>query len=157
MPARSGVTMRTHDVFAIAHNLAARLGHSEVTSVHILLAILREGRSPAVLALHNRGVRLKALEQDLEQHLPRSTAAFEADHVWTASDVAILHNAADEARELGHEYQGCEHILLAMLRDPQSVPAVVLARHEVRFRDARAEVLRILGSPLSDNVDDLAG
>jgi ATP-dependent Clp protease ATP-binding subunit ClpA len=112
MPMRLGVTMRTHNAFKLAHELAASRGHAEVTPVHVFLAILREGQSPAMVVLYNRGVHLKELE-----------------------------------RELGHEYQGCEHILLAMLRDSDSLPATILARYEVRFADAQAEVLRILGSP----------
>jgi ATP-dependent Clp protease ATP-binding subunit ClpC len=153
MPMRSGVTMRTHNAFGIAHDLNARLGHAEVTPLHILLAVLREGRSPAVMALHNRGVRLKALDEELEKHLRPATTPYEADYAWSEGEVAVLHKAAQEARELGHQYQGCEHILLAFLRDPDSVPAMILARHEVRFADAQAEVLRILGSPHSRGTD----
>ena len=149
MPIRSGVTLRTHHVFGIAHELAARLGHAEVTPVHLLLAVLREGRSPAVVALYTRGVRLKKLEKELENYLPPPTDAYEPDYAWTDGDLAMLHKAAYEARELGHDHQGCEHILLAFLRDPESTPAIILARNDVRFVDAQAEVLRILGSPRS--------
>ena len=147
MPMRSGVTMRTHDAFAIAHEMAARLGHAEVTPVHVLLAILREGRSPAVVALFNLGVPALELEEELARRLPPTATAYEADYEWSENDIEILERAADEARELGHDYQGCEHLLLAMLRDVDSVPAVALARYEVRFPETQAEVLRILGSP----------
>jgi len=149
MPIRAGVTMRTHKAFRTAHELAASRGHAELTPVHILLAIVREGRSPAVVVLYNRGVQLKELEQELEKHLSPLTTAYEPEYEWTEGELGMLQKAADEAHELDHEYQGCEHILLAILRDPHSLAAEILARHQVRFADAQAEVLHILGSPRS--------
>lgn len=153
MPIRRGVSVRTQNVFMIAHELAAGLGHIEVTPVHMLLAMLRERKNPAVVSLYTRGVRLTELEDELEKHLPPATTAYEADFTWTDDDVALLDRAAHEARELGHEYQGCEHILLALLRDTESIPALVLAQHEVRLRDAQVEILRLLGSPRSGITD----
>ena len=147
MPIRAGVTMRTHKAFRAAHELAASRGHAEVTPVHILLAIVRERKNPAVVVLHNRGVQLPALEQELDRHLSPLTTAHDPEYEWTEGELEMLEKAAAEAHELGHEYQGCEHILLAMLRDPHSLAAKILARHQVRFADAQAEVLRILGSP----------
>ena len=149
MPSRFHVTMRTHDVFAIAHDLADRLGRTEVTPLHVLLAILREGRSPAVVVLHGLGVCLDALERELEAALPAPAAVSELAHElsWTAGDEQMLKRAEVVAHELGHAYQGCEHLLLAFLRDNTSFPATVLSHHGVRFANARAEVLRVLGAP----------
>src|SRR5437773_2379299 len=113
MPSRFHVTMRTHKVFAIAHDLADRLGRTEVTPLHVLLAILGEGLSPAIVVLHSLGVRLEALERELEAALPAPTAVseFAQELSWTASDEQMLERAEIEARELGHAYQGCEHLL----------------------------------------------
>lgn len=148
MPHRPSVTIRTHHVFAIAHDLADRHGRTDVTPLHVLLAMLREGRSPAIVVLYNLGVRLDALERDLEAELPPATeAAPEHELSWTAGDEQMLDRAAAESRDLGHRYQGCEHLLLAFLRDDASASARALARHGVRFANARAEVVRILGAP----------
>jgi ATP-dependent Clp protease ATP-binding subunit ClpC len=146
---RGQVTMRTHEVFAIAHDLANRLG-TEVIPLHVLFAILREGGSPAVVVLHNMGVRIETLERELGAELPAPTILSAPAHEfsWTASDEQMLDLAESEARELGHSYQGCEHLLLAFLRDDASAPAKLLARHAIRFANARAEVLRVLGTPL---------
>lgn len=153
MPNRPGVTVRTQHVFGIAHELAARLGHSDISPVHLLLAIIREGRSPAVVVLYQRGVHLDVLEEELENRLPASREPYPATDTWTADDLALLRNAAREASELGHQYQGCEHILLAVLRDSESVASKVLAHNNVHFADARTEVLRLLGPPHSDGAD----
>jgi ATP-dependent Clp protease ATP-binding subunit ClpA len=113
---------------------------------------VREGQSPAVVVLYYLKVQLDVLERDLEAELPppQTLPVAVGELTWTASDGEMLQRAATEARLLGHEYQGCEHLLLAFLRDASSTPAIVLARHGVRFDNARAEVLRVLGTPRSD-------
>src|SRR5688572_23919993 len=143
MPRRPYVTTRTHEVFAIAHDLAERLGHDDVTPVHIALGLIREGRSVAAAAILSRGVQLDVLERELEAHLspPEAPRVPPAERSWTPSDECVLERATVEARELGTEFFGCEHVLLAFLRDATSTPAQVLARHGIRFEDARTEVL----------------
>ena len=144
MRRRPYVTTRTHEVFAIAHDLADQRGHDDVTPVHISLGLVREGRSIAAQILHGRGVPLDVLQRELEAHLPPAGAPRSPprEHAWTASDEGVLEQAAVEGRELGAEFVGCEHVLLAFLRDPTSAPARVLAQHGVAFDDARTEVLR---------------
>jgi ATP-dependent Clp protease ATP-binding subunit ClpC len=145
MPRRPYVTTRTHEVFAIAHDLAERLGHEDVTPVHLAVGLIREGRSIAAAILHGRGVPLDVLERELGAYLPSARAARvpARQRSWTASDERLLEHITVEARELGTEFFGCEHVLLAILRDATSAPAQVLAHHGVRFDDARTEVVRI--------------
>ncbi len=146
MPRRPYVTTRTHEVFAIAHDLADRLGHDDVTPVHVALGLISEGQNIAAqILLFSRGVPRDVLERELEGHLPPPGAPRPPAHPrsWTSSDERMLEQATVEARELGHEYFGCEHVLLAFLRDATSVPAQVLAQHGVHFDDFRTEVLRI--------------
>jgi ATP-dependent Clp protease ATP-binding subunit ClpA len=144
MRRRPYVTTRTHEVFAIAHDLADRLGHDDVTPVHVSLGLLREGMSVAVWVLHSHGVPLDVFERELEAHLPPPGAPHVPadERSWTLSDERIIEQAIAEARELGTEFFSCEHVLLAFLRDASSAPAQLLAEHGVRYDDARKEVLR---------------
>ena len=87
MPRRPYVTTRTHEVFALAHDLADQLGHDDVTPVHIALGLVRKGPNVAIGALFNRGVPLDALERDLEARLPPSGTprAPARERSWTPS------------------------------------------------------------------------
>jgi hypothetical protein len=60
LPRRPYVTTRTLEVFALALRLAERLGHEDVTEIHIVLGMLQEGRGMGVAVLHSRGVSLDA-------------------------------------------------------------------------------------------------
>jgi ATP-dependent Clp protease ATP-binding subunit ClpA len=149
MPTRSRVTMRTHHVFADAHDLADMARQEDVTPLHVFLAILWEGHSPAVAVLHNLEVPLDRLTSDLEKQLPHplESSAAGSERSWSTSDEIILQRAGVEASALGHPYIGCEHLLLAFLRDQESTLSQLLARHGVRFVDAHTEVVRLLGRP----------
>jgi len=53
--------------------------------------------------------------------------------------------AQDEARALGHNYIGTEHLLLALLRDEDGYPARVLESFGVHGHAVRARVVEIVG------------
>lgn len=104
MPVLPGVTMRTHEVFAIAHDLADSVGHTDVTPLHVLLAMLREGRSPAIMVLYVLGVPLERLERELESELsvPHLAQVPASEHSWTESDEEMLQRAKIEAQRIRH-------------------------------------------------------
>ena len=56
----------------------------------------------------------------------------------------MLTGAIAEARELGTEHYGTEHVLLAMLRDTTSAPARALARHGVAYHHVRSDMEQVL-------------
>jgi ATP-dependent Clp protease ATP-binding subunit ClpA len=145
MPQRYFLTTRAHRVFAMAHDLADQLGHDDVTPLHFALCVVREGRSVAVGALLRLGVPLAVLERELEAGLPPGGAPRlpASERTWSATDERMIEQALAEAGELGTEHYGCEHLLLAVLRDRAGAPAQVLARHGVGLDEARAEVVRI--------------
>ena len=150
MPRRPYLTTRAHEGFALAHDLADRLGHAEPTPTHLALGLLLEGRSVAVAALQIRGVPLDALARELEAQLPPPGAPRVPPQAraWTPTDDRLIAQAEAEARELGTEHSSCEHLLLALLRDAESVPARTLARHGVGFPEAQATVRSILAGQL---------
>jgi ATP-dependent Clp protease ATP-binding subunit ClpA len=143
LPRRPLVTTRTHEVFALALRLAERLGHDDVTGVHIALGLFREGRNVALGVLHRCGAPLDALERELEAELPPHAPAHPpaGELSWTPGIEQVLAAAMLESRELGTTYYGCEHLLLALARDGTSAPARVLARHGVGYEDARRVLL----------------
>jgi len=53
--------------------------------------------------------------------------------------------AQEEARRLGHNYIGTEHLLLGLLREGDGVAAVALRRLGITSKDVRADIIRIVG------------
>ncbi len=55
----------------------------------------------------------------------------------------VMEFATDEARQLGLNYIGTEHLLLGLVREGEGIPAGVLASLHVDLEKARAEVIRL--------------
>jgi ATP-dependent Clp protease ATP-binding subunit ClpA len=138
-------------VFAYALRRAERLGHEDATDVHIALGMIQEGRSVAAAILHHRGVPFDVLERELEAELPPVADArpHRDELAWSAGIERALGGAMVESRELGTEYYGVEHVMLALLRDAASPPARVLAKHGVAYEDMRSELERVRNTPPS--------
>lgn len=144
LPRRPYVTTRAHEVFERAHALAERLGHDGVTPVHVALGLVHRG--PGVVdAILSQTAPLNVLERELETCLPPpgSPRAPAREPSWTPGIEQMVERATAESRDLGVEFQGPEHLLLALLRDQEGAPARALARHGVGFADVRAVVLRM--------------
>ena len=144
MPRLPYLTTRAHNVFALGHDIADRLGHDDVTAVHVAIAVVRQN-GVAVGALHNLGIPLEVLERELEEHLPAAGTARPATAVrsWTPGDQEMIDKARSEARELGTVFYGSEHLLLALVRESAGEVAQVLAKHGVRYDSLRREILRM--------------
>ena len=115
-------TSRTYVALSIARGMAAAYGHTDVTAAHIALGILREGENAAVATLHFAGVEIRKLRHELEAELP--------PHGRTRfGEVEIVELAVAEATELKDPYLANEHLLLGMLRDPNTPVARIFSQH----------------------------
>ena len=145
MPQRLFITSHLREAFALAYGQAAQLGHEEVTPAHLLLGILQHGTNMAAqILLYSCRVSQPRLEEDLATLLPPTKPCRPPGAPsWSSRDERILALAATEAQGLGHEHYGCQHVLLAFLRDQTSMLPAVLARHGVHFDDVRRDVVRV--------------
>ncbi len=143
---RPGVTSRTSVAFAIAHDLADQLGHDGVTPKHVAVGLLREEMSIAAqLLVHGRGIPRTTLEAAL---LPECAAlGLAGSHAvkrsWTPGAEHLLEEAAREAAERGSEATGCEHVLLAILRDATSDAARAFGAFGVHHADVTLDLDRV--------------
>jgi ATP-dependent Clp protease ATP-binding subunit ClpC len=142
-----GFTPRASKVLSLARAEAKRRLHDGVSPEHIALGVLREGQGVAAAILQNRRVSLAALEQEISDQLPSSGVAGQESETlpWTPSAARLLAQATREARLLHHAYVGTEHLLLALLRDANSLTARILRRHGLARENASAELLSVIG------------
>ncbi|OQX82089.1 MAG: hypothetical protein B6D56_00785 [Candidatus Omnitrophica bacterium 4484_70.1] len=140
-------TERARKVLVLAKEEARRFNHDYIGTEHILLGLIREGEGVACAVLQNLGVDLNRLRRELERLIsPGSIATIGGDLPFTPRAKKALELAAEEARNLGHNYIGTEHILLGLLREEEGLAAQVLYSLGVDLRKVRDEISSLLGS-----------
>jgi ATP-dependent Clp protease ATP-binding subunit ClpC len=141
-------TERARKALALAREESTRLQHEYVGTEHILLGLVREGQGVAATALQNLDVQLHEIQQALEDFLVKgkATQTTAADLPYTSRAKKVLELATREARELNHNYLGTEHLLLGLLAEGKGIASQVIDSFGVTLENARAEVLRILGT-----------
>lgn len=141
-------TDRARKVMLLAHGEAQRLQHNDVGSEHILLAIAKEGSGVGANVLKNLDVDLRTIGREVEKPVPSGTDVGPMGKLALSPHAKkVLEYSLEEARNLGHNYVGSEHLLLGLLRDEGGVAAQILTQLGLRLSEVRNEVLAILGEP----------
>jgi ATP-dependent Clp protease ATP-binding subunit ClpC len=140
-------TDRVRKVLAMAREEAVRLQHDYVGTEHILLGLIREGDGVAAEVLRSLAADLDELLRLVEENVrPGKASASIGELPYTTRAKKVLEYAMAEARELNHSYVGTEHLLLGLLREEKGLAAKVLGELGIGLEEARAEMLKLLGS-----------
>ncbi|HUU31778.1 MAG TPA: ATP-dependent Clp protease ATP-binding subunit [Phycisphaerae bacterium] len=140
-------TDRARKVMALANQEAQRFNHEYIGTEHILLGLVKEGQGVAANVLHNLQVDLKKIRLEVEKIVKSGPSMVTMGKLpQTPRAKKVLEFAIEEARNLGHNYVGTEHLLLGLLREHDGVAAQVLMNLGLKLDDVRNEVLNILGA-----------
>ncbi|TRZ95468.1 ATP-dependent Clp protease ATP-binding subunit [bacterium] len=142
-------TERARKVIILAKEEARRFNHDYIGTEHILLGLIREGEGVAAAVLQKLGVSLENIRLEVEKLVqPGPTTQIIGDIPFTPRAKKALELAAEEARSLGHNYIGTEHILLGLIHEGEGVASQVLLNLGMDLSTARNEVMELLGSAL---------
>src|SRR2546422_483582 len=111
-------TERARRVIILAQEEAKRLNHSAVGTEHILLGIIREGEGVASKVLESLNISPDRVRAEIETAIGRGERAPYEEVAFTPRAKKVLELALDEARRLGHNYIGTEHLLLGLIGEP---------------------------------------
>jgi len=139
-------TDRVRKVIYYARDEAARLQHDYIGTEHLLLGIVREGEGIAAKVLAKLELDFEQIQQAVENMVKSSGGTLTIGEIpFTPRAKRVLELAIEEARLLGHNYVGTEHLLLGLIREGEGVAAQVLAELGVDRKRVREEVLKLLG------------
>ncbi len=140
-------TERARKVIILAKEEARRFNHDYIGTEHILLGLVREGEGVAAAVLQKIGVSLENIRLEVEKLVqPGPTTQIIGDIPFTPRAKKALELAAEEARSLGHNYIGTEHLLLGLIREGEGVASQVLLNLNLDLNGVRNEVMELLGS-----------
>ena len=138
-------TEKAIKVIMLAQEEARRLGHNFVGTEQVLLGLIGEGTGVAAKTLKSMGVNLKDARAEVEKIIGRGSGFVAVEIPFTPRAKRVLELSWDEARQLGHNYIGTEHLLLGLIREGEGVAARVLENLGVDLNKVRSNVIKMLG------------
>ena len=140
-------TERARKVIVLAKEEARRFNHDYIGTEHLLLGLIREGEGVAAAVLQKLGLSLESIRLETEKLVqPGPSTQIQGDVPFTPRSKKALELAAEEARSLGHNYIGTEHLLLGLIREGEGVASQVLLNLGLDLNRVRSEIMELLGS-----------
>jgi hypothetical protein len=151
-------TDRARRTVAAAIETAKGLGHPFVGTEHLLLAQFAEPQSIAARLLAAHGVTHEGTEAKVLAVIPRADPITDGTRpAFTPRAKVVFGAAVAEALNMGHNYIGTEHLLLAFFRDPESLAAQVLDQLGLDAERVRADVIEALSAIIRGRELDARG
>jgi len=147
MPMFNRFTERARKVILLAKEEAKRFNHDYIGTEHVLLGLVREGEGVAAAVLASFGLSSDKIRIEVEKLVqPGPSTVVSGDLPFTPKAKKVIELAMDEARMLGHNYIGTEHLLLGLIREGEGVASQVLMNLGLELDKVREEVMNLLGS-----------
>lgn len=140
-------TERARKVIVYAKEEARRFNHDYIGTEHLLLGLIREGEGVAAAVLQKLGLDLETIRIEVEKLVqPGPQTQVLGDIPFTPRSKKALELSAEEARALGHNYIGTEHLLLGLVKEGEGMAYRVLLNLGLDLSKLRNEVMELLGS-----------
>lgn len=147
-------TGRANRVLEIAKEFSITHNYSFVGTEHILYGLVKEGEGLASKILSSQGLKPEYVEEEILR-IDGVMNTLESDPEFTPRAKRIIENSAKEAMRMGQNYVGTEHILLALMREIDSVAVRILIDTNIDPQRIFADLLRLLSedSPVANYSD----
>jgi ATP-dependent Clp protease ATP-binding subunit ClpC len=137
-------TDRARRVLVLAQEEARLLNHNYIGTEHLLLGLIHEGEGVAAKALESLGISLEAVRAQVEEIIGQGQSAPTGHIPFTPRAKKVLELSLREAKQLGHNYIGTEHILLGLIREGEGVASQVLVKLGAGLDRVRQQVIQLL-------------
>jgi ATP-dependent Clp protease ATP-binding subunit ClpC len=143
-----GLTQRAQKVLTIlAQDEAKRFHSDQLLPEHIMLALLKEGGGIGYKALIKSMIDPSRMQIELEKAIPRKRGGFSfGDVPPSPRGKKVLEDSSEEAKNLGHEFIGTEHLLLACAKEPGGETNRFLEEYDVHVDQLRHIILELSGA-----------
>ena len=132
-------------VIVLAQRESRRLGHNFVGPEFILVGLIGEDEGIAAKALKSLKLSFNDISIEVEKSLGHGSDFVETEIPFTHEGKRLLEYSWDEARQLGHNYIGSEHLLLGLLRLEKSGVGKILDEFGISLSSIRSTVIRTFG------------
>mgnify|MGYP004607669779 CR=1 FL=1 len=145
-------TGRAKKAIEIANEVAIELRHNYIGTEHILYGLAKEGSGVASKVLENQEITPEDIIDKIVELIGQGEAINET-FGFTPRTKRVIETAFIEARKLGYNYIGTEHLLISILREGDSIAARILLELNVNIPKLYNEIVKVIneGEDLTSN------
>lgn len=142
-------TKRAEKAIEIANEIAMEFGHNYIGTEHLLYGLLKEGSGVASKVLENQGLTEMKVEEQIDL-LVGKNIQIDANSVigFTPRTKRVIENAFREAKKLGSDYIGTEHLLIGIMREGDSIAVRIMINLNLNPQKLYNEVIRVLNDDM---------
>ena len=146
-------TNKAEKAIQIANEIASKLGHNYIGTEHLLYGLVEEGTGIASKVLQNEGMTSEKVIDEIET-LIGTAEENENDPVgFTPRTKRVIENSFIEAKKMGNEYIGTEHLLIGIMIEGDSVAVRIMMDLGVNPQKLYNELAKVLREGESDSSD----
>ena len=146
-------------VIELAKEFSLNHNYAYIGTEQILYGLIAEGQGLGATILKKQDLTAEYIEEEIIKIDGVMNTVVDEDQIdFTPRAKRIIANSQKEALRMGQNYVGSEHILLALMREIDSVAVRILIDSDVDPQRIFTELLRILGeeSPITKSYNDPA-
>jgi ATP-dependent Clp protease ATP-binding subunit ClpC len=136
-------TNRAKKAIEIANEAAIELGHNYIGTEHVLYGLVKEGNGVASKVLNNQEVTPDSILDKMVELIGQEEPIVETLG-FTPRTKRVFENAFIEARKLGYNYIGTEHLLIGILREGDCIAARILLELNVNIPRLYNEIVKVI-------------
>ena len=138
-------TARAEKALEYAQEIAMELGHNYIGTEHLLYGLVEEGTGVASKVLQNQGLTSEKVKQSIEEIVGVGDEIEDANQIsFTPRSKRVIENAFLEARRLGTEYIGTEHLLIGIMKEGDCVATRIMLEEDVNPQGLYNELVKVL-------------
>jgi len=141
-------TERAERALRLAHESAMDLGHNYVGTEHILLGLLKEEGGIAARVLRNQGITEEKVVAKIDELIGVLPKTGQPPVGLTPRTKRVLEISFTEARRMGHNYIGTEHILLGIMREGESVAVRIMTDLGIDIQKMYMDIVKMLNEEM---------
>ena len=139
-------TKKAEQALQIANDIAMELGHNYVGTEHILYGLVKEDSGVASKVLENQNVTPEAVLDKIEELIGVGEKSGNNAIGFTPRTKRVIENAFREARRLGSEYIGTEHLLIGIMREADSIAVRIMLDLNVNPQKLYNEIIKVINN-----------
>ena len=136
-------TNSSNKAIETANEIAMELGHSYIGTEHLLYGLVKEENGVASKVLQNQDITEEDIFEKIEEligHEPPITQVID----FTPRTKRVIETAFIEARKLGYNFIGTEHLLIGILKEGDCIAARILLDLNVNIPKLYNEIIKVI-------------